>query len=264
MRKGFAVSLVVFVLGLGALAYSQARRTAPPAAVPAQYGYRVIHTYPHDPAAFTQGLEYRENSLYEGTGQYGRSSLRKVELETGKVLQQIPIEQKYFGEGITVMNRRIVELTWTTQIGFVYDQGTFRVLRNFNYSGEGWGLANDGEQIYMSDGTADIRVLDPLSLEEKRRFTVHDNTGPIKMLNELEYVRGEVYANVWQTNRIARISPVDGKVIGWIDMTGILPAEDKLRADVLNGIAYDQLGDRLFVTGKLWPKLFEIQLVAKR
>jgi glutaminyl-peptide cyclotransferase len=186
-----------------------------------------------------------------------------VELETGKVIQQIPIDSKYFGEGITVMNRQIVELTWTTQVGFIYDQGTFRLVRNFNYSGEGWGLANDGQQIFMSDGTADIRILDPMTLQEKRRITVRDGSQPVKMLNELEFVRGEIYSNVWQTNRIARISPSDGKVLGWIDMSGVLPTADQAHADVLNGIAFDALGDRLFITGKLWPKLFEIKVVEK-
>jgi glutamine cyclotransferase len=263
MRKYFTVS-IIGILTLAALGHAQARRSVPPTSTPAQYSYRVVHTFPHDPAAFTQGLEYRGGVLYEGTGLVGRSSLRKVELETGKVLQQIPVEQKYFGEGITVVNSQIVELTWTTQIGFIYDQASFRMIRNFNYTGEGWGLANDGQQIYMSDGSADIRVLDSTTLQEKRRVTVHDGTDPVKMLNELEYIRGEIYANVWQTNRIARISPADGKVLGWIDMTGILPAENRLHADVLNGIAYDQSGDRIFVTGKLWPKLFEIQVVEKK
>jgi glutaminyl-peptide cyclotransferase len=262
MRKYLAVSFIILTLAV--ISHAQAKRTAPSASAPAQYSYRVIHTYPHDPAAFTQGLEYRGGVLYEGTGLAGRSSLRKVELETGKVLQQIPVDGKYFGEGITVVNSQIVELTWTTKIGFIYDQSSFGMIRSFNYSGEGWGLANDGQQIYMSDGTADIRVLDSTTLQEKRRVTVHDGAEPVKMLNELEYIRGEIYANIWQTNRIARISPADGKVLGWIDMTGILPAEDHLHADVLNGIAYDQSGDRIFVTGKLWPKLFEIQVVEKK
>ena len=239
------------------------RAKAASAAVPT-YGFKVIHTFPHDPAAFTQGLEYRAGVLYEGTGLTGRSSLRKVQLETGKVLKQIPIAAKYFGEGITVINQQIVALTWTTGIGFVYDQDGFQQLRTFNYKGEGWGLANNGEQIFMSDGTADIRILDPMTLEEKRRITVKDGTEPVKMLNELEWVRGEIYANIWQTDRIARISSTTGKVLGWIDLAGILPAADREHSDVLNGIAYDQMGSRLFVTGKLWPKLFEIQLVPKK
>jgi glutamine cyclotransferase len=239
------------------VALAVARAAAP------EYGYRVVHVYPHDHNAFTQGLEYRGGFLYEGTGLEGRSSLRKEKLETGEVLQKIDLPALYFGEGITVIDQKIVELTWKHQLGFVYDQASFRRLRTFNYPGEGWGLANDGTNIYMSDGSAQIRVWDGVTLQEKKRLNVHDGTKAIRELNELEWVRGEIYANVWQTDRIARISPVDGTVVGWIDLEGILPAADRAGADVLNGIAYDSLGDRLFVTGKLWPKLFEIKLVPK-
>jgi glutaminyl-peptide cyclotransferase len=228
-----------------------------------EYGYQVIHVYPHDPRAFTQGLEFRAGYLYEGTGLNGRSTLRKVKLETGQVLQQIDLDAQYFGEGITVLNQQIIELTWQSETGFVYDQSSFRRLRTFNYPGEGWGLTNDGQLIYMSDGTAQIRIWDPVTLQEKRRITVRDRGQPVLNLNELEMVRGELYANVWQTDRIARISPSDGRVLGWIDLTGILSASDRTeQGAVLNGIAYDILGNRLFVTGKLWPKLFEIKLVA--
>lgn len=235
---------------------------APPQPTPV-YGYRIVHVYPHDRNAFTQGLEYRGGFLYEGTGLNGRSTVRKVELQSGKVLQETRLDSQYFGEGITVLDQRVVELTWQTHRGFVYDRGTFQLIRAFDYLGEGWGLANDGQQIFMSDGSAEIRCWNPSTLQETRRFTVHDRQAPVVSLNELEYVRGEVYANVWQTNRIARISPMDGRVTGWIDLAGLLPASDAADADVLNGIAYDSLGDRLFVTGKLWPKLFEIQLIRK-
>ncbi len=228
-----------------------------------EYGYQVVHVYPHDPNAFTQGLEYRGGFLYEGTGLEGRSSLRKVKLETGEVLQQVNLPGQYFGEGITVFNQQIFELTWKAQVGFVYDQNNLRNLRSFGYPGEGWGLANDGVQIYMSDGSAQIRIWDPASLREQKRLTVHDGARQIERLNELEWVSGEIYANVWQTDRIARISPADGHVTGWIDLAGILPAQDRAGVDVLNGIAYDSLGGRLFVTGKLWPKLFEIKLAPK-
>lgn len=229
-----------------------------------QYGYRVIHVYPHDRSAFTQGLEFRAGFLYEGTGLNGHSTLRKVKLDTGQTVQQIALSPEYFGEGITVINQQIVEITWRTEAGFVYDQNSFRRLRSFSYSGEGWGLANDGTQIYMSDGTAEIRVWDPVTLQEKRRFTVRDGSNPVTHLNELEFVRGELYANVWQTDRIVRISPTAGRVLGWVDLAGLLDAADRIEhVDVLNGIAYDVLGDRLFVTGKLWPKLFEIKLVPK-
>lgn len=226
---------------------------------PAIQSYRVVHTYPHDPSAFTQGLEFRAGFLYEGTGLPGRSRLRKVELETGKVLQEIALPQPHFGEGITVLDQRIVQLTWQSHQGFVYDQASFRLLRTFEYPGEGWGLTNDGRQIFMSDGTAEIRCWDPATLRETRRFTVHDGARPVPSLNELEYVHGEIYANVWQTERIVRFSPKDGRVLGWIDLTGLLSASERAGTDVLNGIAYDPLGDRLFVTGKLWPKLFEIR-----
>jgi len=229
-----------------------------------QYGYQVLHVYPHDRNAFTQGLEFRAGFLYEGTGLNGQSTLRKEKLETGEVLQEIQLDPQYFGEGITVFNQQILELTWRSQIGFVYDQSTFRRLRSFNYPGEGWGLANDGQLIYMSDGTPRIRIWDPVTLQEKRRITVHDGAKQITYLNELEYVQGEIYANVWQTDRIARISPADGRVVGWIDLAGLMSDADHLDTGaVLNGIAYDVLGNRLFVTGKLWPKLFEIKLVQK-
>ena len=229
-----------------------------------EYTYKVVHTYPHDPTAFTQGLEYRGGFLYEGTGLEGHSTLRKVALESGQVLKSMPLDGQYFGEGITVLDRHIYELTWQAHRGFVYDQGAFQLLRSFDYPGEGWGLTNDGRQIFMSDGSAQIRCWDPATLAEKRRFTVHQGRKPIPELNELEYVRGEIYANVWQTDRIVRISPADGTVLGWIDLTGLLTPGDRSQgADVLNGIAYDPAGNRLFVTGKLWPKLFEIRLVKK-
>jgi glutamine cyclotransferase len=232
---------------------------------PAQYTYRVVKTFPHDRGAFTQGLEYRDGFFYEGTGMTGRSSVRKVALDTGQVMQKYDLPQPYFGEGITVLGQQILELTWQSQAGFVYDKSTLRVVRSFSYPGEGWGLTNDGKQIYMSDGSAEIRVWDPATLKEIRRITVKDGAMPITQLNELEWVKGEIYANVWQTDRIARISPADGKVLGWIDLSGIIPRAERPEADaVLNGIAYDAAGDRLFVTGKLWPKIFEIKLVPKK
>ncbi len=228
------------------------------------YGYKIIHVYPHDRAAFTQGLEFRGGFLYEGTGLNGQSTLRKVELETGKVLQKIPVGAEYFGEGVTILDQRIIELTWQAHRGFIYDRDTLRRIGAFDYPGEGWGLTHDARQVFMSDGTAQLRIWDSSTLQETRRVNVHDGAMPIASLNELEYVRGEIYANVWQTDKIARINPADGRVTGWIDLTGLLtPAEISEGADVLNGIAYDSLGDRLFVTGKLWPRLFEIQLVPK-
>ncbi|HLH38196.1 MAG TPA: glutaminyl-peptide cyclotransferase [Bryobacteraceae bacterium] len=232
------------------------------AAAPA-YGYRVVHVYPHNRESFTEGLEFRGGFLYESTGLEGRSSLSKVKLETGEAVQQIRLDPRYFGEGITIINQKIFQLTYRTQIGFVYDQASMERRRTFTYQGEGWSLANDGARIYMDDGTAQIRVWDPMTLRELRRITVHDGSREIDNVNELEWVRGELYANIWQTEKIARISPADGRVLGWIDLTGILPEPDREGVDVLNGIAYDSFGDRLFVTGKLWPKLFEIKVVPK-
>lgn len=256
-------SLLVTLLALAAAAFFGISRAAPLSQTPV-YGYRIVHVYPHDRLAFTQGLEYRGGFLYEGTGLNGRSSLRKVDLQSGKVLQEIRLDSQYFGEGITLVDRRVVELTWQSHRGFVYDNKTFNVTRDFDYPGEGWGLANDGRQIYMSDGTAQIRCWNPSTLQETRRITVHDGELPVESLNELEYVHGEIYANIWLTDRIARIVPADGRVSGWIDLSGLLTAGDRDGgADVLNGIAYDSTGDRLFVTGKLWPKVFEIQLVRK-
>jgi glutaminyl-peptide cyclotransferase len=251
----------VFMLVAVAAFWGALNAAAPPAPV---YGYRVLHVYPHDPEAFTQGLEFHDGFLYEGTGLKGRSTLRKVELESGKVLQEIQLDPKYFGEGITVLDQRIFELTWQSQRGFVYNRTTFQQTSDFKYPGEGWGLANDDRRIFMSDGTAEIRVWNPATLQETGRLRVQDGSEPVASLNELEYVRGEIYANVWQTDRIARISVTDGHVTGWIDLSGLLsPSELGAGADVLNGIAYDSLHDRLFVTGKLWPKLFEIQIIPK-
>ncbi len=230
-----------------------------------EYKFEVVRMFPHDSHAFTQGLVFHGAFLYESTGLRGRSSLRKVRLETGEVIQEVDLTPEYFGEGITIFKNEVVQLTWQAQTGFVYNLSDFHLLRQFSYPGEGWGLATDGHVIFMSDGTAEIRVLDPVSLAEKRRFTVRDGSRTISQLNELEIVEGELFANVWQTNRIARISPQSGAVVGWIDLTGLLSPIYRLESGaVLNGIAYDSERKRLFVTGKLWPKIFEIKLVPKR
>jgi glutamine cyclotransferase len=243
----------------------QSTRKSPKVSPPPVYTYKVVHIYPHDSRAFTQGLTYLNGFLYEGTGQNGRSSLRKVRLETGEVLQKVDLPPEYFGEGIAIMKNEIVQLTWQSQKGFVYNLSDFRLLREFSYPGEGWGLATYGRDFLMSDGTSEIRVLDGSTLREKRRIKVHDGNVPVVWLNELEMVEGQIFANVWQTNRIARISPQSGKVLGWIDLQGLLSPMYRLGPDaVLNGIAYDPGGKRLFVTGKLWPSLFEIQLLPKQ
>lgn len=225
------------------------------------YGYRVINEYPHDPAAFTQGLVYTDGVLYEGTGLRGQSSLREVALPTGVVIQQHNLEPQYFGEGVAILDDRIYQLTWQEHVGFIYDQETFDAQSEFAYPTEGWGLTTDGQRLIMSDGSQTLYMLDPATLQLTGRVEVRDGSQPVPRLNELEYVNGEVLANVWQTNHIARIDPTTGQVTGWIDLTGLLNPQDiTQRVDVLNGIAYDQEGDRLFVTGKLWPKLFEIEL----
>jgi glutamine cyclotransferase len=229
-----------------------------------EYTFKIVRVFPHDPAAFTQGLAYRRGFLYEGTGLYGRSTLRKVRLETGEVVQRVDLASEFFGEGVTFFKNEIIQLTWQSNTGFVYDASDFRPLRRFSYPGEGWGLTTNGRELFMSDGTAEIRVLDGATFKEKRRLHVHDGNTPITELNELEFVKGEIFANVWQTDRIARISPQNGKVVGWIDMKGLLSPVYKLEPGaVLNGIAYDADGQRLFVTGKLWPSVFEIQVLPK-
>jgi glutaminyl-peptide cyclotransferase len=246
------VSLVVLVL---------ASQVPPPVNIP-QYTYQVVRVYPHDPAAFTQGLQYLDGALYEGTGLNGRSSIRKVKLETGEVLQKYDLTPEYFGEGITVWKNDLIELTWQSGIAFVYDKTTFQPRRRFNYLGEGWGLTHDDVNLIMSDGTDRLRLLDPATFAERRRIQVTSGGLPVRNLNELEFVKGEIFANIWQTERIARIAP-DGRVVGWVDLGGLLAPSERAGLDVLNGIAYDAAKDRLFVTGKLWPKLFEIRLVKK-
>jgi glutamine cyclotransferase len=227
------------------------------------FTYQIVRTYPHDPNAFTQGLQYVDGVLYEGTGLHGRSSIRKVELETGKVLQQRPVPAEHFGEGITVWKNDLFELTWQTHVAFVYDKATFEPKKRFSYPGEGWGLTTDGTNLIMSDGSDALRVLDPATFAEKRRITVTAAGAPLGNLNELEYVKGEIFANIWQTDYVARIAPDTGKVTAYIDLRGLLTATERANTDVLNGIAYDAQHDRLFVTGKLWPRLFEIKLVAR-
>jgi glutamine cyclotransferase len=255
--------MVRIIAGLLIAALQVVKPSLAPPPLP-QYRFQIVKVYPHDRTAFTQGLEYRDGFLYEGTGLVGRSALRKVKLDTGQVTQTYSLPQPFFGEGITVLNQQILQLTWQSQTGFVYDQASFRVLKSFSYPGEGWGMTNDGKQIYMSDGSSQIRLWDPMSLKEIRRITVKDGALPVTELNELEFVRNEIFANVWQTDRIARISPADGRVLGWIDLTGLLAKAERPEADaVLNGIAYDSASDRLFVTGKLWPKLFEIKVIRK-
>ena len=232
-----------------------------------EYTYEVVHSYPHDRTAFTEGLFYLDGFLYESTGIEGASSVRKVRLETGEVVQRHDLPSAYFGEGIIHWKDRLIQLTYKTEVGFVYNLSTFETERRFEYPGEGWAMTQDGKNIFMSDGTAQIRIWDPETLQELRRITVTDQGQPVPNVNELEWVKGEIYANIWETDRIARIDPATGRVVGWIDLAGLLNPNERIAGpegtDVLNGIAYDAKGNRLFVTGKRWPKLFEIRLVRR-
>ena len=262
-RLGLTVALAAAVCVAGGC--GPVGSPAPAAAATPEYGYQVVHAYPHDPRAFTEGLFYLDGYLYESTGLEGQSNIRKEVLETGAVVQQRQLSPAYFGEGIVNWKDRLIQLTYQTQIGFVYDLANFKPRSSFHYTGEGWGLTEDGAHLLMSDGTEFIRTLDPETLKEVSRIAVTDQGQPVRNINELEWVKGEILANIWQTNQIARIDPKTGHVLGWIDLSGLLPRSDRTDNPdaVLNGIAYDAKADRLFVTGKLWHKLFEIRLVKK-
>jgi glutaminyl-peptide cyclotransferase len=279
MRLFFSILVSLIALGCGptngtgpgnsnSVASNAAARVREPVPV---YGYEVVRSYPHDPKAFTQGLIYRDGFLYEGTGgkQSGGkndpffSSLRKVEITTGRVLQKYDLPREYFGEGITILGDKVYQLTWQEQTAFVYDLKDFRLLRQLRYSGEGWGLTDDGTNLYMTDGTHVIRVVDPETFKTIRTIVVLDEREkPVMRLNELEWIKGEIWANVWQSDQIMRIDPATGRLLGRIDLSDLTEVEHRANrnADVLNGIAYDEAGDRIFVTGKLWRNLYEIKL----
>ena len=247
---------IVFVLLLATVACR--------AAIPV-YGYKIVHAYPHDISAYTEGLFYKDGYLYESTGEKGKSSIRKVQLETGKVLQRHEAPSQYFGEGIVDWKGQLIQLTWQSGTGFVYGLDDFKLRHTFSYPGEGWALTRDSRHIYMSDGSSVLRILDPDTLATVGSIMVTADGVPVTNLNELEWVDGEIYANIWLTNRIARIDPTTGHVVGWIDLTGLFDVNTLPRPidDVLNGIAWDARHDRLFVTGKNWPQLFEIKLVPR-
>jgi glutaminyl-peptide cyclotransferase len=249
-----AGKIVVF---LGVLACAGACRAAIPI-----YDFEIVHTYPHDTSAFTEGLFYLDGFLYESTGLEQQSTIRKVRIETGEVVRKIDIPPQYFGEGIVDWQGHLISLTWKSHIGFVFDLRTFKRQRKFDYPGEGWALTRNDKQLIMSDGTPELRFLDPNTLAEAGRIQVTFEGTPVSNVNELEWVNGEIYANRWQTNWILRIDPSNGHVVGLINLTGLLSPTDIVpgQTDVLNGIAYDAKNDRLFVTGKNWPKLFEIRL----
>jgi glutaminyl-peptide cyclotransferase len=227
------------------------------------YTYRVIHTYPHDPDAFTQGLFYCNGYFYESTGLYGRSSLRKINPADGAIKKQIDLHPEIFGEGITASDDRIIQLSWREHQGFVYDKDSFLLIDTFTYPNEGWGIVSDGEHLIMSDGTSELTFLHPLTFTPIRKLKIFDSNGPVNSLNELEYINGKIYANIWLTDYIVIIDPATGRITGRINLSGLLNPGDYpgREIDVLNGIAYDKDNKRLFVTGKLWPKIFEIELI---
>lgn len=230
------------------------------------YTYEVVKTYPHDSKAYTQGLVYIPDGFYESTGQYGSSDLRQVNLADGKPSKLVPVESKYFAEGLTLLSGKLFQITWQEQKGFVYDASTFKRQSEFTYEGQGWGLATDGTSLILSDGTNKIRFLDPKTFKVQRTIEVFDDNNsskPLHELNELEFIKGEIWANVWQTDTIVRIDPVKGKLLGKIDFAGLLGSTPDDPDDVLNGIAFDEKGDRIFVTGKRWPKLFEVKIKPK-
>jgi glutamine cyclotransferase len=225
-------------------------------------GYTVVARYPHSTESYTEGFFYRDGLFYEGTGLNGHSSVLVIEPETGKVVQRLDLPAEYFGEGIVDWGANLYEWTWTSHICFVYDRFSLRLVKQFSYTGEGWGMTRNAREIISSDGTSVLRFRDPSTFKETHHITVHDGTQAIERLNELEWIKGEIYANVWHTDRIARISPRNGRVLGWIDLTGLLPMDQMVNSEsVLNGIAYDAQHDRLFVTGKQWPAVFEIKVV---
>jgi glutaminyl-peptide cyclotransferase len=254
-----AWSLWLVPLSLGACSSPHSTSPGTPVA-----GFEIVQRWPHDPHAFTEGLVYRDGKLYESTGLNGQSNFRQVELETGAVLRRRDLDQQYFGEGIALFSGRIFQLTWRSRVGFIYDAATFQPVGQFSFTGEGWGMTDDGTSLIMSDGTSTLRFLDPATLAVQRTLKVTADGREVPQLNELEYVKGEIYANVWRTDLIARIDPATGRVNGWIDLTGLLaPSERSGDEDVLNGIAYDAATDRLWVTGKFWPRLFQIRVVPR-
>src|SRR5215813_1219066 len=223
--------------------------------------YEVVNSYPHDPTSFTQGLLWHDGGLYESTGQYGQSKLRRLEFPSGRVLKEVNLSRELFGEGLALVNNRLIQLTWQSQRGFVYDLNTFKLEREFSYSTEGWGLTYDGKNLILSDGSSDLFYFDPQTFKTIRKMAVRMNGQPIEELNELEFIDGEIWSNVWQQDLILQIDPSSGTVKSFLDLKGILAPSDKTGVEnVLNGIAYDQASKRIFVTGKLWPRIFEIKI----
>lgn len=250
-----AVAVIAIAAGLAAWAQLESHRG------PELWTVKVVAAYPHDTAAFTQGLAIHAGRLYEGTGHYGASSIRRVDLASGRVEKQRALNQRYFGEGIAILGDRLYQLTWQNQVAVVYDLETFDVLKTLPYSGEGWGLTHDGTHLIASDGSATIKFFDPDTFDVVKMLDVRDGERLVAQLNELEYVDGEIWSNIWHDDRIARISPITGEVLGWIDLADLYPRSARGPEAVLNGIAFDADSERLFVTGKNWPQLFEIEIV---
>lgn len=251
----------IFILGVNSLlvsaGYCESQITKPK-----QYTYLIVQEFPHDPKAFTQGLAWDKGIVYEGTGLYGQSSLRRIDLHTGKVELKHDYDQQLFAEGVTIYENKIYQLTWKNNIIFQYDKNDFSAVRSWKFPYQGWGITHDNKQLIISDGTAKLYFFDPKTLREKRRILVRDNQGPVSRLNELEYIKGKIYANIWRTDHIAIINPKDGVVTSYLDLSGLSASvKNDKKPGVLNGIMYDPMEDRLFVTGKLWPSLFEIKVV---
>ncbi len=258
IRWVLLTSVVVGVVGIGVWASDRD-------GLPQAYTAQVVNEYPHDAAAYSQGLIFVDGELYEGTGKFGQSTLRRVDLKTGRVEQHVRLDNRMFGEGITAWNDTIIQLTWKSKVGIVYNRKTFKQLRKFRYSGEGWGITHDDHHLIISDGTSTLRFLDPKTFRVVRRLAVHNRQTRIRNLNELEFVDGEILANVWYKDYIVRISPKSGEVTGYYDLSRLWPQNQRPDKEaVLNGIAYDKVGKRLFVTGKNWPRLYEIRLVPRK
>lgn len=255
-RKAVWIFMPLLMLGCAEGSTSNASETVP------IFSYKVIQSYPHDEGAFTQGLLFKDGYLYESTGLKGHSTVRRVNLEDGKILKATRLEPTLYGEGLAAFSDDLILLTWKAKTGFVLNRADLSAKYKFKYEGEGWGLASSSDSLFMSDGSSFIKVLDPQTLQEKSRFQVTELETPVDKLNELEWVNGELYANIWKSDRIAKINPISGAVTGWIDLKGLYKQRDpKYQGeDVLNGIAFDETGGRLFVTGKLWPYVYEIEI----
>jgi glutamine cyclotransferase len=261
MKRQHLAIILVSVAVIAACSFMMVLLSDNPAeSLPQHYTYNIVNEYSHDETAFTQGLVFEDGILYEGTGLYGQSTLRRVDLETGTVTQVYNLSDQFFGEGITIFGDKIIQLTWQSGKGFVYDKNSFELLQEFEYTTQGWGITYNGNELIMSDGTAALYFLNPETFQTIGQVEVHDEE-TVVLLNELEYIRGSVYANIWKEDKIAIIDPQTGQVTGWIDLIGINNSENQNTGSVLNGIAYDHNGDRLFVTGKRWSKIYEIDLV---